>query len=52
MSDLDRSRMLLAARDLRQVAEAMRGLAPAVSVRADGLATEIELRIKKMEAAR
>lgn len=50
MSAADRAQLELDARRLREIAARLRGHAPSASVRADALATEVELRIKRQEA--
>lgn len=52
MNTIDRLQLEDSARVLRELAHRIQHTAPGVSVRTAALATEIELRIKKLEALR
>ncbi len=52
MNDYDRKRMLQSARELRGIADDLRTYAPAESVKADALASSVEIRIKRLDAVR
>lgn len=50
MSHSERARIEASARRLREVAKDLRQIAPSASVRADALAAEVELKIKRLDA--
>ncbi len=46
--DSDKARLITSAGQLRQIAAQLRQHAPSASVKADALATEVELRIQRL----